>query len=274
MKDRRARVRAGEKRLVALVFFSFLILSVGGFLFLTYQSQNPVTTSSSQPRAAIVDQLSLTCPNQTFVDAAVDMLKQAGYTVDYFPGEKATVDCYRNLPALGYKIIILRVHCGHWPERQAISFFTSETYSESEYAFDQLAGYLHRDFFVYPPPDGEAGYFSITPLFVKDSMKGKFNETAVIMMGCYGLEYPGMAEAFIEKGAKAYISWNGSVAADHTDQATMDLLKHLILEKQTIGQAVENTVKEVGVDPTYESALAYYPSEAGNQTIRDVKGDQ
>jgi hypothetical protein len=54
----------------------------------------------------------------------------------------------------------------------------------------------------------------------------------------------------------------------------MDLLKHLILEKQTIGQAVENTVKEVGVDPTYESALAYYPSEAGNQTIRDVKGDQ
>lgn len=262
VKGRRARIRAREKRLVAIVFFSFLILSVSGFLFLTYQSQNPVATPSSQLRAVIVDHLSLTSPNQTFVDEATDMLKQAGYTVDYIPGEKVTVDCYRNLPVAGYKIIILRVHCGHWPERQAISFFTSETYSESEYALDQLAGRLHRDFFVYPPTDGDPGYFSITPSFVKDSMKGTFNDTTIIMMGCYGLEYPGMAEAFVQKGAKAYISWNGSVASDHTDQVTTNLLQHLVIEKQPVGQAVDNTMKEVGEDPQYKSALTYYSSAA------------
>jgi hypothetical protein len=187
------------------------------------------------------------------------MLKQAGYSVDYYPGEAVTVDCYRKLASLGYNIILLRVHCGYSPTRQTISFFTSEVYSESEYTIDQLAGYLHEDFFVYPPPDGEPGYFSITPSFVENAMNGKFNGTTVIMMGCYGLLYPVMAEAFIAKGAKVYISWNGSVESDHTDQATINLLQHLIVEKEPVAQAVKNTVEAIGEDPEYDSTLTYYP---------------
>jgi hypothetical protein len=101
-------------------------------------------------------------------------------------------------------------------------------------------------------------------------MKGTFNDTTVIMMGCYGLEYPSMAEAFIEKGAQVYIGWNGTVSADHTDEATINLLKHLILEKQAIGQAVENTMKENGEDPIDKSILTYYPYEVGERTIQDV----
>jgi hypothetical protein len=258
VKVRKARIRAKEKKRVIIVFFSFLTVSVAGFLYLVYQPQNPISVPSG-PRAAIVDQLSLTAPNQTFVDAAGAMLKEAGYAMDYYPGETVTVNCYRNLGALGYDIILFRVHCGHWPERQAISFFTSEAYSVSKYAVDQLQGYLHDDFFVYPPPNGETGYFSITPSFVKDAMRGKFNDTTIIMMGCYGLEYPGMAEAFIGKGAKVYVSWNGSVAADHTDQATINLLQHLIVEKQSVPDAVANTAKTVGEDPEFNSALTYYP---------------
>jgi hypothetical protein len=56
-------------------------------------------------------------------------------------------------------------------------------------------------------------------------------------------------------------------SADHSDEATLALLRHLILEKQAIGQAVENTVKEVGEDPTYKSLLGFYPSASGEQTI-------
>jgi len=272
MKNRKARQRVSEKRLVEVAFFAILTMSAMVFLFLAYQSQTPIASSSSQLRAAIVDHLNSTSPNQTFVDEATDMMKQAGYTVDYFPSDKVTVDCYRNLAELGYKLIILRVHAGHSPERQTISFFTSETYSLSEHITDQLAGYLHDDFYVYPPPNGEPGYFSITPAFVKNAMNGRFNDTTVIMMGCYGLEYPGMAEAFIEKGAKVYISWNGSVAADHTDQATINLLKHLVVENQPVGQAVENTMKEVGEDPEYKSLLTYYSSSADDQKDTNNQG--
>lgn len=275
MKVNKARIRVKEKKLFAATFCVFFTLFVAASLFLVYyspdQSENPVINPSSEPRAAIVDQLSLTYPNQTFVQTATNMLKNAGYAVDYIPGENVTVNYYRNLPAYNYKIVILRVHAGIWPEMHAISFFTSETYSESKYTADQLAFYLGRAIFPNSTTNEEPGYFAITANFVKHAMKGSFNDTTVIMMGCYGLEYPSMAEAFIEKGAHVYIGWNGTVSADHTDEATIDLLKHLILEKQAIGQAVENTMKEIGEDPTYKSPLTYYPYEAGEQTIQDVK---
>jgi hypothetical protein len=256
VKARKVRIRAKTKRRIAIV--SFLVVFVAGLSFLAYR-QNLTISPPSGLRAAIVDQLSLTAPNQTFADMATAMLKQAGYAVDYYPGETVTVDCYRNLASLGYSIILLRVHCGYSPDRKTISFFTSEVYSASEYSIDQLAGYLHDDFFVYPPPNGEPGYFSITPSFVKNAMNGRFNGTTIIMMGCYGLLYPVMAQSFIEKGAKVYISWNGSVAADHTDQATIDLLQRLIVEKQPVAEAVKDTVEAVGEDPEYNSTLTYYP---------------
>jgi hypothetical protein len=76
-----------------------------------------------------------------------------------------------------------------------------------------------------------------------------------------------MAEAFIEKGAKVYISWNGSVSASHRDQATTQLLKHLITEKQTIKQAVTETMKEVGSDPAHGSILQYYPDTLADNYV-------
>ena len=93
------------------------------------------------------------------------------------------------------------------------------------------------------------------------------------MMGCNGLTYTDMAKAFIEKGAKVYISWNESVLASHTDQATTHIFQHLILEKQSIKQALDNTMKVVGPDPAHKSLLIYYPIEAGNYTIQTIIGN-
>jgi hypothetical protein len=78
-----------------------------------------------------------------------------------------------------------------------------------------------------------------------------------------------MAEAFVEKGAKVYMGWNGSVSAGRTDTATAFLLQHLIQENQTIEQAMDNTMKKVGPDPTSESVLDYYPLKVGEQTIEN-----
>jgi len=89
-------------------------------------------------------------------------------------------------------------------------------------------------------------------------------------MGCDGLKYTSMAEAFIEKGAKVYISWNGFVDAAHTDLATAHLLQNLVTKKQTIKQAVTDTMNKVGPDPTYESILLYYPDKAENYVIPNI----
>jgi hypothetical protein len=273
LKVNKAQFRAKDKKLFAATFFVFFALFIAASLIFVYyypdQSENPNINPSSKSTVAIVDQLSLTYPNQTFIQTATSVLKNAGYAVDYYPGENVTVNFYRNLPAYNYKIIILRVHAAIWPEMQLISFFTSETYSESKYTADQLSFYLGRAIFPNQTIN-DPGYFAITANFVKNAMKGSFNDTTIIMMGCYGLEYPSMAQVFIEKGAKVYIGWNDTVSADHTDETTTILLKHLILEKQAIGQAIENTMKEKGADPIAQGIITYYPPEAGEQTIQYI----
>jgi len=256
-----------------------IVVSVSGFLInsmLNQPSTNQTTSNASQPKAAIVDHLSLTAPNQTFIKTATNTLKQTGYTVDYYPGEKVTVEFYRNLPTHGYSLIILRVHSsaallqGKEFVECPVSFFSSEPYSRTKYVHEQLTDQLDIASYNMPKP---SYYFAISPKFVTHSMNGKFRDTTVIMMGCEGLTNSLMAEAFIEKGAKVYISWNEMVSASHTDQATTQLLKHLITEKQTIKNAVTETMKEVGPDPTHKSLLHYYPLEVGDQTIEDFRGN-
>jgi hypothetical protein len=95
-------------------------------------------------------------------------------------------------------------------------------------------------------------------------MNGKFANTIMIMMGFNGLTYTGVAQAFVEKGAKTCVGWDGSVSSSRTDQAATQLLKHLVTEGQTISQAVENTAREVGPDEAYDSILKYYPLAWGN----------
>jgi len=269
-KERQRRI--GTAIFTALILIVVLFSAYFGYSLLSQPQNQTLSQESSQPKAAIVDQLSLTYPNQTFIEAATNILKQAGYTVNYYPGEKVTVEFYRNLPTYGYKIIILRVHsAGFTPEGQSfvLSIFTSEPYSSTKYVYEQLTDQLGRN--SYTRPGEPPFYFGILPEFVRSSMKGNFQNAIIVMMGCDGMAYQFMAEAFTQKGAKAYIGWNASVSVSHTDTATISLLQHLITEKQTIKQAIDNIMKEVGPDPTYNSQLAYYPLNAGECAIKNLE---
>jgi hypothetical protein len=279
----KAQIRAEKERQrrIGTVIFTALILIVitfsayFGYSLLSQPQNQTLSQESSQPKAAIVDQLSLTFPNQTFIEVATNILKQAGYMVDYYPGEKVTVEFYKNLPTYGYEIIILRVHSsaaelqGKEFVETPVGIFTAEQYSQTRYVYEQLTDQLVIASYTMPQPPY---YFAIVPKFVTQSMKGTFKNTIVIMMGCEGLNNTKMAEAFIQKGAKVYMGRKGSVSASHTDTATISLLQHLITEKQTVKQAVENTMKEVGRDPTYNSQLTYYPTNAGQYTIKNLEG--
>lgn len=270
-----------EKRIATAIFLAFILLIVVFSSYFTYnflnQPQNQTTNpTSSQLKAAIVDQLSLTYPNQTFIQTATNTLKQAGYTVDYYSGEKVTVEFYRNLPTQGYKLIILRVHStaalrsGTNYIETSVMLFTSEPVSTAKYIYDQLTDRLVRVFYL-PYAEGDPSYFGITANFVREGMNGKFENTLIITMGCEGLTNALMAKAFLDRGAKAYIGWNGPVSASFTDETTICLLQHLIIKKQTTDKALEETFLEKGPDPTYESLLIYYPLEAGEQTMENIE---
>jgi hypothetical protein len=223
--------------------------------------------SPAGPRtAAIVDQLALTQPNPAFAEAATGTLEQAGYVVDYYPGEQVTVDFYRNLPTRGYDLIVFRVHSGLVEERDVetgqitpedyVSLFTGEPFSETKYVEEVAAGPLGVADYGY---EGSPRFFGIGPEFIRSRTRGKFDQTTVILMGCDGLKSDRTARAFLERGVEAFVSWSGPVSASHTDTATERLLRHMLIDGLPTRDAVSRTMAEVSPDPTYDSTLLSYP---------------
>jgi hypothetical protein len=241
----------------------------------------PRQGESTPPSAVIVDQLSLTFPNPTFVEAVTTTLEGAGYVVDYRPGEDATVDLYRDLPKRGYDLIILRVHSallekdptpppgipmatavqGVAALRDSAFLFTSEPYSETRYLEEQMAlRVVPVRYYQYQGSADYSRYFGIAADFITSGMRGDLDQATVILMGCDGLTFDRTADAFVRRGAKAVVGWDGNVSASHTDAATERLVQHLVGEGVGIGEAVAETMAEVGPDPSYDSRLGYYPS--------------
>jgi hypothetical protein len=261
---------------VAVAALAGALVAVSAFLVVGRLNQRP-----AQPKAAIVDQLSLTFPNPTFVDSATSMLEKAGYAVDYYPGEEVTVDFYRDLPSHGYKLIILRAHSavpgkdlaiqGEAPpatvQRVAAAIaedsvlFTSEPYSKTSYLDEQEALRLFPVQYYGDTP-GSSWYFAIASRFIRSSMRGEFDGTTIVLVGCSGLTFDRTAAALVEKGARAVVGWTNLVSADHTDAATERLLEYLLTKGLTTEQAVARTMTEVGPDPSYGSVLRIYPPEA------------
>lgn len=245
-----------------LLCFCFIAL-------LLFRPSNPpcqATSSQVSPsRAAIVDHLSASWPNPVFVKECTAILKGAGYKVDYYKGGDVTVELYRNLPTHGYELIVLRVHSAYIHQYLSLAMFTSEPYSKKSYVYEQLRNRVASGY-IEPYQKGDPRYLVITDKFVRFSMKGSFDDAIIIMMGCTGIKKCA-ATAFLQKGAKAYIGWNGLVSARHTDLATIRLLRHLLRDKETISKAVSKTMKEMGREPQYESRLLFWPIKAGSSCV-------
>jgi len=275
MKPRR---RKPKKRIFNKTFIGVIVVAsiLGLGLLIYFLSRPPVQTF--QYKAAIIDHLSHPnwgMANQTFIDASTAILETAGFSVDYYDWKNVTVNFYRDLPLRGYGLIVLRVHSasGIIGGEQSLALFTSEPYSTTGHQLEQIQD---RVVMVSLIRNEAPFYFGVSPKFIKYSMSPRVNfaNTIIIMMGCDGLNTNTvkMAEAFVERGASVYISWDLHVTATHTDQATIRLLQYLAAEKQTIGKSVEETNNEVKPDPQYGSVLDYYPDAAGDLTIPKISG--
>lgn len=253
------------------IAFVWLGLPAGSGM--SYDGPPPMT-------AVIVDQLSLTSPDQAFVDNATQTLRDAGYTVDYVPGKDVTVDFYRDLPSKGYGLVIVRAHSGFVlrdrTDKQGPKdtfLFSSEPYSEDVHGSDQakrrlsVAYYFNTGLEQIDESDpaalqrafrDEPRYFGIKPGFIESSAHGRFPGTTVVLMGCNGLGSDALAKAFIGRGARAVVGWDDLVSAGHTDDATEKLLGHLFVDRLSMNEAVARTASEVGPDPTYGGQLGLY----------------
>ena len=256
--------RAGRPRVrivtaVLLVTFVSLI-AVSTFAKLSGWGEQP-----RGPSAAIVDQLSLTFPDPGFVESAARTLEEVGYEADYYPGQEVTVDFYQDLLSRGYQLIILRVHSsvsilGSDPPTVTdnLALFTSEAYRPAGHVAEQRAGRVTRVAF---DADG-AQYFGVYADFLESLTSEQSADTTIVLMGCDGLRFDKAARAFLHEGAQTVIGWDGGVSAAHTDAATEHLLQHLLIDRLPVGEAVAQTMADVGPDPAYGSSLLFYPPES------------
>lgn len=249
---------------VALVV---LIMGLPGFIMsgaCSAPNHKPV------PRAAIIDQLCILQPNEVFIQKTNRELEKYGFQVDVRSGNEITVDFYRELPTYGYNLLIFRVHSGLLSGDPRIAdmtwLFTDEPYNKARHTIDQLAD---RVTFarVY---DEAPWFFAISSKFIAESLEGQFNDTTIVMMGCDCMHLPDMAEAFVKKGASAYIGWNLSVGLGYVDDAALNLVGNLCSQKFTVAEAVAATMKAKGPDPDNGAVLQYYPRQSGNKTIAEL----
>jgi len=232
-----------------------------------YATGQPPPDNVATPRAAIVDQLSSIQVNEAFIAEITRELEEYGFQVDLYQGDEIDVDFYRELPTHGYKLIVFRAHSGIVAEHEEIHWqtllFTNEIYSRARHWADQFDGRLA----MATVGEGYPMVFGIPPQFITESMKGNFDDTVIIMMGCSGIHMRDLAQAFIEKGASAYLAWNATVDLYYVDEATAYLVRQLCSEELTINEAVDSTMAVIGLDPQYQAGLEYYPLGIGDRTL-------
>lgn len=245
-----------------VVFLALLVLILSS----CSPKQQAIPTPTPEPesrKAALVDQIALTNPNPEFTGQALSYLKGTGFSVDVYEGEEVTIEFYRTLPTKGYKLILMRTHATNILNEKIpggpVFLFTSELYDKKRYVKEQLTNHIGRAKLLYDPDSPL--YFAILSGFVRQDMKGRFNDTLIIIGGCQSLGTPDLAQAFIDRGAAAVVGWNEWVDLSHNDQALLHLLHGLTRDKLTLEQAVRKTMNEVGPDPAYESILTYLSKE-------------
>jgi len=279
-RKRRKKKKSRKKLVYGVIVVIFVLLCLATYSYLKLLNHNPPNSHPSDQlsnKAAIVDHLGFReeTKNETFKNSSIDMLEKSGFNVTYYPGEGVTIDFYRNLVSRNYGLIVFRVHSAiilGLGNNESLGFFTSQLENESWY---ELTSPYYNDFANsrivrgYFQEDPATYYFAVAPGFIKKY--GNFQNTIIIIMGCDGLKYNIMAEAFIGTKAKVCIGWNGLVGAPHTDHATTRLLQHLT-QGNTVEEAVDKTMDEVGPDQEYESVLTYYPKNAGGYIIQLTLG--
>jgi hypothetical protein len=252
-KDKKFRKGKGSHKSRKLLIIGVVLLSVIIISYFVYTFFFP-SGGRGEGNVAILDSLYIMDPNQDFLDKANQTLSSSGFKVDIYLGGNVTVELFRRLPSLGYKLIVLRVHTAYDPE--LVAFFTG-TYADGEYMTEQLMGWVRIGNVT-----GKR-FYAVTPaLFQISTGNAMFKGSIVIVDSCFGLNGTSMAEALIEKGASAYIAWNQGVFSKYSDDATIALVENLAK-----GMSVKQAVENVPDDQDFGSILSFYPSDGENAKL-------
>ena len=267
---------------IILIIIGFITVITIGTAFTL--NDTPQVTSQ---RAVIIDSLYDDVPSKYFHDQAKKYLTDAGYQVDLYITENATVNFFKKLPSMNYQIIVMRTHALEAEtEEKPIMIFTGEKYDEEKYVYEQLFGQLQRgtpllDRTFSIQEEESSGwiqvnettrmmsspanlveekdeYFVVSPEMITNGMEGKFPNSTIFLGGCSTLKNPSMAESLIQKGASEIIGWDDLVSSSDNDRALLKLLEKTLAENMTTREALDEVMSDWKSNPKYESRMHYF----------------
>ena len=254
-----------------LVLASIVAVTFVVSILLIQNGEAEIVAYDGPPKAAIIDQLYDEIPNEKFHQKATEYLEAAGYEVDTFTTKDVTVDFYKNLPTMNYKLVVIRTHGTETNSGDDVVLFTGERYTEDKYITEQLLGQVKKatplleiiyrandnsssewiivnDTYRYlksPADQSERAqneFFAISPKLV-ESMNGKFQDTIFILGGCDTMSNPSMSKALIEKGGSEVFGWDDTVGSTDNDNFILFFLRFYLDEGYTIDQTMEKIQK-------------------------------
>jgi len=225
----------------------------------------PAAPEFNVTSALVYDSLSAEYPNDTLIDAIVSTLEAAGVNVTVVRGYNASLDW---LVAAGrYDLVIIRAHGAYngdpdsgRPLGTYIYTGLPEALAYAVYG-EYLVEGLEKGYFAFGvvpvpgvPLDELTRYLTVSPLFIREevaAMKGAI----IVFSGCYGLTDERLAQAFLARGAVAFIGWDGNVTLSHSDAALEALVEELAANGWDPWAAVEAVAATLGPDPYTGAAL-------------------
>jgi len=259
MSKYNTKIRMKLKVIIPVTLVIFCICLITIFVFFRGNPEGP--------RAIILDNLRLdgqspSGENIPFVRETRELLEDIGVKVDYVGVKDVTLEVYQNLAK--YNLVILRVHSGILVEdnKKIVCFFTSEPLPENPDKYGEWfsKGYLANATLELHDDGTKKHFIGVKPDFISNCLNGEFENSIIIAMGCNSLESYSMARAFVNKGALVYIGWTSDVTVNHTDSATLGLLKSFFEKNETIEEAID----KASADRRTGARLTYYPGKAAN----------
>ena len=254
------------KVVIPIILTAFCICLITIFVFFR--------GSPEIPKAIILDNLHLdelspsgeTIP---FVNETRKLLERVGVEVEYVGIEDVTLEVYQNLAK--YNLVILRVHSGILVEgdEKIVCFFSSEELSKQK--FRKYNDWFEKKYLANATlelPNGtKKSFIGLKPDFIRKCLNGEFHNSIIIAMGCNSSINDSMARAFVnDRKALVYIGWTHDVTVNHTDSATLGLLKSFFEKNETI----KGAIRKVSVDRKTGAKLTYYPYDAGSLCPKEI----
>ena len=89
-------------------------------------------------------------------------------------------------------------------------------------------------------------------------MKGKFNDSIILLGGCSTLKNNSMAKVLVERGASKVVGWTDLVSSSDNDSAMLQILKIMDEEKLSISEATTKVKETFNYNPKYTAKLEIF----------------